>query len=68
MDEGVVETMTWVWRGVMGGPVEVALLSTSRRDAKSGVVVALAASEPSSEEAEKVLFDVFGRREQTFHL
>jgi hypothetical protein len=33
----------------MGGPVEVALLSTSRRDAKSGVVVALAASEPSSE-------------------
>jgi hypothetical protein len=51
MDEGVVETMTWVWRGVMGGPVEVALLSTSRRDAKSGVVVALAASEPSSEGA-----------------
>jgi hypothetical protein len=49
MDEGVVETMTWVWRGVMGGPVEVALLSTSRRDAKSGVVVALAASEPGSE-------------------
>jgi hypothetical protein len=54
MDEGVVETMTWVWCGVMGGPVEVALLSTrdaKRRDAKSGGVVALAASELSSEGA-----------------
>jgi hypothetical protein len=46
LDEGVVETMTWVWRGVMGGPVEVALVSTSRRTAKGGVVVALIASEP----------------------